>query len=100
MQRAQARRSTGGDPAERQNWHDFALRLEQAITAQRSEVGRRAQQLAAGDRELQAARRRLKSLQALADRREAAAQATARRLDQKQTDEIARTVRGPFSSIG
>lgn len=99
-QQAQARSAHGGDPAARTNWHHFALKLDEAIAAQASEADSRAQQLAAAEAEVQAALRKLKSLQALAERRQLAAQAAATRRDQKQTDETARGMRAAFSSLG
>jgi len=90
-QRAQLQQKA--DPAAKINWHAFAGKLDEAMTAQQDEVRAREQQLIAGDRQMQAARRRLQSLQALAERREAAARMRARRLEQKLTDEIARSRR-------
>jgi flagellar export protein FliJ len=98
VQRSQAQMIAGCDPAAQMNWRAFALKLDQAIAAQAGEVQAREQQLAAGEDELQQALRRLKSLQTLAERRQAAAQQIAQRLDQKQTDEIAQTARNPLSA--
>ena len=98
--RAQARPATGSDAAARTNWHRFALKLDEAIAAQASEADSRAQQLAATDAEVQAALRKLKSLQALAERQLLAAQAAATRLDQKRTDELALAMRAAFSRLG
>ena len=99
-QRAQSGCGGDGDPTARANWHRFSLKLEEAIAAQAAEAASRAQQLAAAEVEVQAALRKLKSLQALAERRQLAEQAAALRLDQKQTDEIARTLRSAFSPLG
>jgi flagellar export protein FliJ len=98
VQRSQAQMIAGCDPAAQLNWRAFALKLDQAIAAQTSEVQAREQQLAAGEDELQQARRKLKSLQTLAERRQAAAQQIAQRLDQKQTDELAQSARSPLST--
>ena len=91
--RAQAHLAAGCDPAAQLNWRAFADKLDQAVAAQENEVQARARQLGAGAEELQQAQRKLKSLQALAERQQAAARELAQRIDQKQTDEIARTAR-------
>jgi flagellar export protein FliJ len=98
VQRSQAQMTAGCDPAAQMNWRAFALKLDQAIAAQAGEVHAREQQLAAGEDELRQALRKLKSLRTLAERRQMAAQQVAQRLDQKQTDEIARTARKPMST--
>lgn len=92
-QRAQAQLAAGCDPAAQLNFRAFAVKLDQAVAAQENELRARERELAAGDHELQRAQRRLRSLQALAERRAAAARGRAQRIDQKQTDEIARTAR-------
>lgn len=91
--RASAQLANGCDPAAQLNSRAFANKLDQALAAQEAEVRTREQQLVAGDEELHAAQRRLKSLQALAERRATAERDRAQRLDQKQTDEIARNAR-------
>jgi flagellar export protein FliJ len=92
-QRSRAQLAAGCDPAAQLNFRAFAIKLDQAVAAQENELRAREQQLAAGEQELQRAQRRLRSLQALAERREAAARVRAQRIDQKRTDEIARTAR-------
>ncbi len=91
--RSRAQLAAGCDGAAQRNWQAFAVKLAQAVAAQEAEVQTREQQLAAIDAEVQEAQRRLKSMQALAERRAAAARGRAQRLDQKQTDEIARNAR-------
>ena len=98
VQRAQVQMAAGCDPAAQLNWRAFALKLDQAIDAQQIEVRTREEHLVAGETELRQAMRKLKSLQALAERRLAQAQQLAQRIDQKQTDEIARTMRDPSST--
>lgn len=91
--RSQAQQAAGCDPAARRNWHAFAHKLDQAIAAQQDEVRSREHQFAAGEQQLRQAERKLRSLQALAERRQAALRAQAQRVDQKQTDEQARRAR-------
>jgi flagellar FliJ protein len=98
VQRSQAQMAAGCDPAAQLNWRAFAVKLDQAIATQQIEVRSREQFLAAGELELQQANRKLKSLQMLAERKLAQAQQRAQRIDQKQTDEIARTTRDPLST--
>jgi flagellar export protein FliJ len=98
VQRAQSQMAAGCDPAAQLNWRAFALKLDQAIDAQQSEVRTREEHLVAGEIEVRQAMRKLKSLQALAERRLAQAQQLAQRIDQKQTDEIARSMRDPLST--
>jgi len=98
VQRSQAQLAAGCDPAAQLNWRAFALKLDQAIAAQQTELHTREQQLVLGEEELQQALRRLKSLETLAERRQLQAQQIAQRIDQKQTDEIARTRRDPMST--
>lgn len=91
--RSQAQQAAGCDPAARRNWHAFAHKLDQAIAAQENEVQARERQLAAGAQQLQQAERKLRSLEALVERRQAALRVQAQRTDQKQTDEQARHAR-------
>lgn len=91
--RSQAQQAAGCDPAARRNWHAFAHKLDQAIGAQEDEVRSRERQLAVGAQQVQQAERKLRSLEALAERRRAALRAQAQRVDQKRTDEQARDAR-------
>lgn len=91
VQRSRDQLAQGCDPAAQLNWRAFAAKLDQAIESQATEVRAREQQLLHGEDELQQAMKRVKSLQTLAERRQDAAQAAANRIDQKLTDEIART---------
>jgi len=97
QRRAQTGLAKGSDMAAQLNWRRFAARLEQAIEAQAAEVGAREQQVALAEAELQQAQRKLKSLQTLAERKQAAAQQVAQRKDQKLTDEMARQSARPLT---
>ncbi len=98
LQRSRAHLASGCDAAVQANWRAFALKLDQAIAAQQGEVQTREQQLALGNDELQQMQRKLKSLQALSERQQTAAQQHAQRIDQKQTDELARNARDRLST--
>jgi flagellar export protein FliJ len=87
--RAQTTLTQGVDIAAQNNLRAFTAKLQQAIDAQRLEVERRAAALAAADEALQRMQRRVKSMQALADRRLADARQTLARREQKTQDELA-----------
>lgn len=91
--RAQATLTQGVDMAAQNNLRAFTAKLQQAIEAQRLEVQRRTAALAAADDELQQMQKRVKSMQALAERRLADARQLLARREQKSQDEIAQSAR-------
>ncbi len=91
--RAQTTLTRGVDMAAQNNLRAFMARLQQAIDAQALEVQRRTAALAAADEELQQMQKRVKSMQALAERRRADARQRLARHEQKTQDEIARSAR-------
>lgn len=91
--RAQATLTQGIDMAAQNNLRAFAAKLQQAIDAQRLEVQRRSDALAAADEELRQAHKRVKSMQALAERRLADARQALARHEQKAQDELAQSGR-------
>lgn len=91
--RAQTTLTQGIDMAAQNNLRAFAAKLQQAIDAQRLEVQRRADALAAADEELRQMHKRVKSLQALAERRLADARQALARNEQKTQDELAQSGR-------
>jgi flagellar FliJ protein len=91
--RAQTTLTQGVDMAAQNNLRAFTAKLHQAIEAQRLEVQRRTAALAVADDELQQMQKRVKSLQALAERRLADARQLLARREQKSQDEIAQSAR-------
>jgi len=91
--RAQTTLTQGIDMAAQNNLRAFAAKLQQAIDAQRLEVQRRSDALAAADEELRQAHKRVKSMQALAERRLADARQALARNEQKTQDELAQSGR-------
>lgn len=91
--RAQATLTRGMDMAAQNNLRAFTAKLQQAIEAQRLEVERRTAALAAAEAELQQMHRRVKSMQALAERRHAHARQLLARREQKTHDELAQSGR-------
>ena len=91
--RAQTTLTQGIDMAAQNNLRAFAAKLQQAIDAQRLEVQRRSDALAAADEELRQAHKRVKSMQALAERRLADARQALARNEQKTQDELAQSDR-------
>jgi flagellar export protein FliJ len=91
--RAQTTLTQGTDIAAQNNLRAFTARLQRAIEAQRLEVERRAAALATAEDELQQMYRRVKSLQALAERRRAQTRQKLARREQKALDEIAQAAR-------
>lgn len=91
--RAQTTLTQGADMAAQNNLRAFCARLQQAIEAQRLEVQRRAAALAAAEEELAQMHKRVRSLQALAERRAADARQAAARREQKTHDELAVSAR-------
>jgi flagellar FliJ protein len=91
--RAQTTLTQGVDMAAQNNLRAFTAKLQQAIEAQQLEVERRAAALAAADEALQRMQRRVKSMQALAERRLADARQTLARREQKTQDELAQSGR-------
>lgn len=71
------------------NYHRFIGKLEQALHSQQQDVARADQAVEQSEHTWSAARRRLKAMELLRDRRAAAAQAREKRLEQKQSDEYA-----------
>jgi flagellar export protein FliJ len=97
--RAQTTLTQGTDIAAQNNLRAFTARLQRAIEAQRLEVERRAAALATAEDELRQMYRRVKSLQALAERRRAQTRQKIARREQKALDEIAQSARGrPLSA--
>jgi len=88
--RAQGTLTDGCDIAVQSNLRAFAAKLKRAVEQQQGEVTRREQVLAAADAELLQTQRKLRSLEALADRDLRARQLVAARREQKTTDEMAR----------
>lgn len=93
--RAQMTLTQGCDVAAQANLRAFNARLQQAIQAQTAEIARREAQLSAATDELNQLTRKLKSMQALADRRSEAERLVASRREQKTQDEIARNAQRP-----
>ncbi len=91
--RAQTTLTRGVDMAAQNNMRAFADKLQRAIDAQRLEVQRRTTAVSTADEELRQMQMRLKSLQALADRRAADARAALARREQKTHDELAQSGR-------
>jgi flagellar export protein FliJ len=91
--RAQTTLTQGTDIAAQNNLRAFTARLQRAIEAQRLEVERRAAALATAEDELRQMYRRVKSLQALAERRRAQTRQKLARREQKALDEIAQAAR-------
>jgi flagellar export protein FliJ len=91
--RAQTTLTQGTDIAAQNNLRAFTARLQRAIEAQRLEVERRAAALATAEDELRQMYRRVKSLQALAERRRAQTRQKIARREQKALDEIAQSAR-------
>jgi flagellar export protein FliJ len=91
--RAQTTLTQGIDMAAQNNLRAFAAKLQQAIDAQRLEVQRRSDALAAAEEELRQAHKRVKSMQALAERRLADARQALARNEQKTQDELAQSGR-------
>jgi flagellar export protein FliJ len=91
--RAQTTLTQGTDIAAQNNLRAFTARLQRAIEAQRLEVERRAAALATAEDELRQMYRRVKSLQALAERRRAQTRQKIARREQKALDEIAQAAR-------
>lgn len=91
--RAQTTLTQGVDMAAQNNLRAFTAKLQQAIEAQRLEVQRRTAALAAADDELQQMHKRVKSMQALAERRLADARQLRARREQKTQDELAQSGR-------
>ncbi|GAB4473011.1 MAG: hypothetical protein OHK0044_16980 [Burkholderiaceae bacterium] len=91
--RTQTTLTQGVDMAAQNNLRAFTAKLQQAIDAQRAEVQRRAAALAAADEELQRMQRRVKSMQALAERRSAEARRAFARREQKTQDALAQAGR-------
>lgn len=91
--RAQTTLTQGVDMAAQNNLRAFTAKLQQAIEAQRIEVQRRTAALAVAEDELQQMHKRVKSLQALAERRRADARQRLARREQKTQDEIAQSPR-------
>jgi flagellar FliJ protein len=92
--RAQDTLSGGCDIAVQSNLRAFAAKLKRAVDQQAGEVTRREQLLAAADSELMELQRKLKSLEALAERQRESQRLVAARREQKLTDEMARTLAG------
>ena len=92
--RAQSTLSDGCDIAVQSNLRAFAAKLKRAVDQQSGEVTRREQLLAAADTELMELQRKLKSLEALAERQRESQRLVAVRREQKLTDEMARTLAG------
>lgn len=92
--RAQNTLSEGCDIAVQSNLRAFAAKLKRAVDQQSGEVTRREQLVAAADSELMELQRKLKSLEALAERQRESQRLVAARREQKLTDEMARTLAG------
>jgi flagellar FliJ protein len=83
------------------NLHAFVAKLRAAIDRQQREVQTACAESIAAHAEWMQARQRLKSLEVLLERREAAARAHAARLQQKQQDEMAaRLARAALRAVG
>ncbi len=91
--RAQTTLTQGVDMAAQNNMRAFADKLQRAIDAQRLEVQRRAAAVSTADAELRQMQMRVKSLQALADRRAADERTALARREQKTHDELAQSGR-------
>ncbi len=89
--RARDQLAGGCDAMAQTNARAFGGRLEEAIAAQLQETQRREKQLASNDAQWRELSSRVQWLELLAARRDEAARETARRLEQKLTDELART---------
>jgi flagellar export protein FliJ len=89
--RARAQLTQGCDRMAQTNARAFSGRLDEAIAAQLQEMQRRETQLEAADAQWRDLASRVHRLELLAARREQAARESARRRDQKLTDELART---------
>lgn len=87
--RAQGTLSGGCDIAVQSNLRAFADKLKRAVEQQTGEVTRRTQVLAAAETELQQMQRKLKSLEALAERKRETQRLVAARREQKTMDEMA-----------
>ncbi|MCU0951687.1 MAG: flagellar export protein FliJ [Burkholderiaceae bacterium] len=87
--RAQTTLSGGCDIAVQSNLRAFADKLKRAVEQQTAELARRTQVLAAADAELLQMQRKLKSLEALAERKRESARLVAARREQKTMDEMA-----------
>lgn len=91
--RAQATLAAGCDIAVQNNLRAFIAKLKHAAEQQTAEVARRKQALAAADAELLQMQRKLKSLEALAERRLDSERQRLARREQKTMDELARSTR-------
>lgn len=83
--------ANGCDPMAQTNARAFGGRLDEAIAAQLQETRRRDKQYETADAQWRDLASRVQRLELLAERRALAARETARRHDQKLTDELART---------
>lgn len=90
--RAQSTLTDGCDIAVQSNLRAFTAKLKRAVDQQAGEVTRREQVLQAADTELLQMQRKLKSLEALAERQLASERLVHARREQKSMDELARTL--------
>jgi len=90
--RAQTTLTEGCDIAVQSNLRAFTAKLKRAAEQQSAEVARRQQVLGAAEAELAQMQRKLKSLEALAERKLAGERQVQARRDQKSMDEIARAL--------
>lgn len=91
--RAQRMLAAGCDIAAQSNLRAFTAKLRRAVEQQRGEVARREQVVAAAAAEFLQMQRKLKSLEALAERRLDGERRSAARREQKTMDELARATR-------
>lgn len=90
--RSQRTLASGADIAAQTNLHAFTGKLQHAIAQQHAEIERRTLVLAQAERELAAAQRKMKSLQALQERTLAAACAQQNQREQRRLDEVAQVM--------
>jgi flagellar FliJ protein len=88
--RGQSTLSEGCDIAVQSNLRAFTAKLVRAVEQQQGEVARREQVLAAAEAELAQTQRKLRSLEALAERKRESERLVLARREQKSTDELAR----------